>query len=96
MQRQLTCENAEDKRETPARLAAAPHCTTRITALEAEAADLHAEKGIHRADLDAALGEAQRLALTACRHPSAAVDAARAGPAAPRSGSRTVQATMDL
>jgi hypothetical protein len=86
MQRQLTCENAEDKRETPARLAAAPHCTTRITALEAEAADLHAEKGIHRADLDAALGEAQRLATAACRH--AAVDGGHAGRAGKTYGSR--------
>jgi hypothetical protein len=39
----------------------------RLTALEAERDRL-------RTDLAAALGEAQRLALTACRHPSAAVD----------------------
>jgi hypothetical protein len=68
----------------------------RITALEAAAVELRTEADSLLSDLDAALGEAQRLALTACRHPSAAVDAARAGPAAPRSGSRTVQATMDL
>ena len=29
----------------------------------------------HQADLAPALGEAQRLALTACGHPSAAIDA---------------------
>jgi len=35
---------------------------------------MRAELHDARADLDAALGEAQRLALTAHRHPSAAVD----------------------
>jgi hypothetical protein len=39
----------------------------RIAALEAERDRL-------QADLDAALGEAQRLALSACRHPAATVD----------------------
>jgi hypothetical protein len=38
-----------------------------VAALEAENAQL-------RAELDAALGEAERLASTVCRHPAAAVD----------------------
>jgi hypothetical protein len=46
----------------------------RIAALEAQAAELRTEAGVLRADLAAALGEAERLALTACRHPAAAVD----------------------
>ena len=41
----------------------------RIAALEAEAAELRTEAGVLRGDLAAALGEAERLALTACRHP---------------------------
>jgi hypothetical protein len=43
-------------------------------ALEAEVAQLRGKLHDVRAELDAALGEAQRLALTTCRHPAAAVD----------------------
>jgi hypothetical protein len=46
----------------------------RIAALEAETAQLHAETGILRADLAAALAEAERLATAACKHPAVAVD----------------------
>ncbi len=46
----------------------------RIAALEAEAAGLRTEAGSLRADLAAALDEAGRLALTACRHPAGGVD----------------------
>jgi hypothetical protein len=53
--------------------------TERITTLEAEAAALRGELHDARADLDAALGEAERLALTACLHPAAAVDAGVCG-----------------
>ncbi len=45
-----------------------------IAALEAEAAELRTEVGVLRSDLAAALSEAERLALTACRHPAGAVD----------------------
>jgi hypothetical protein len=48
--------------------------TRLVAALQARCADLEAERDRLQADLDAALGEAQRLALTACRNPSAAVD----------------------
>ena len=46
----------------------------RIAALEAEAAELRTQADVLRADLAAALGEAERLASTACRHPAGAVD----------------------
>jgi outer membrane murein-binding lipoprotein Lpp len=48
--------------------------TRLVTALQARCAALEAERDQLRGDLDAALGEAQRLALTACRHPAGAVD----------------------
>jgi hypothetical protein len=48
--------------------------TARITALEAEAAELRTEAGILRAGLDAALAECERLAATECQHPAGAVD----------------------
>jgi hypothetical protein len=48
--------------------------TSRITALETEATELRTEAGILRDDLDAALAECERLAATACQHPSGAVD----------------------
>jgi hypothetical protein len=51
----------------------------RIAALEAEAAQLRTEAGVLRADLAAALGEAERLASTACRHPAGAVDGGTCG-----------------
>jgi hypothetical protein len=60
--------NAERQRDYRQRRAG------RITALEAEVAELRTEAGVLRADLAAALGEAERLALTACRHQAAAVD----------------------
>ncbi len=50
------------------------HRAGRIAALEAEAAQLRTEIAGVREDLAAALTEAERLALTACRHPAAAVD----------------------
>jgi hypothetical protein len=43
-------------------------------ALKAEVAQLRAELNDARTDLAAALGEAERLALTACMHPAGAVD----------------------
>ena len=46
----------------------------RIAALEAEAAELRTELDGVRADLVGALGEAERLASAACRHPAGAVD----------------------
>jgi hypothetical protein len=46
----------------------------RITVLEAEVTELRTEAGILRADLAAALAEAERLAAMACRHPAGAVD----------------------
>jgi hypothetical protein len=60
--------NAERQRDYRERRAA------RIDTLEAEAAELRAELTGVRIDLAAALGEAERLALMACRHPAAAVD----------------------
>ena len=48
--------------------------TRRLTALEAETAELRAQAGILRADLAAALAEAEQLAAAACRHPAGAVD----------------------
>jgi hypothetical protein len=48
--------------------------TGRIAALEAEAAEMRTELDSTRTDLAAALDEAERLALTACRHPAGAVD----------------------
>jgi hypothetical protein len=45
-----------------------------VTTREARCTALEAERDQLQADLDAALGEAQRLALTACRHPAAAAD----------------------
>ena len=44
------------------------------SALEAEATALRAEFHDARTDLPAALGEAERLASMACRHPAGAVD----------------------
>jgi hypothetical protein len=48
-------------------------------ALEARCADLQAERDRLQTELDAALGEAQRLATAACKHPAAAVDAGVCG-----------------
>jgi hypothetical protein len=47
----------------------------RLAALETANTALQAELDNTRAALDAALGEAQRLALTTCRHPAVAVGA---------------------
>ncbi len=60
--------NAERQRDYRQRQAG------RIAALVAEAAELRTEAGVLRTDLAAALDEAERLALTACRHPASAVD----------------------
>jgi hypothetical protein len=46
----------------------------RLADLQAENAELRAERDRLQADLDAALCEAQRLATAACKHPAAAVD----------------------
>lgn len=48
--------------------------TARMTALETETAQLRTEASVLRADLAAALDEAERLASAACRHPAGAVD----------------------
>jgi hypothetical protein len=61
-----------------------------ITALEAEAAELRTEADVLRADLAAALAEAERLATAACGHPLAQSTAAPAGHAEQKSGSRTL------
>ena len=60
--------NAE--RQAAYRLRRAEH----TAALEAEVAQLRAKLHDARTDLAATLGEAERLASTACRHPAAAVD----------------------
>jgi hypothetical protein len=60
--------NANYQREHRQRQAA------RLAALKARCADLEAERDRLQADLDAALAECHRLAMSACRHPSAAVD----------------------
>jgi hypothetical protein len=48
--------------------------TDRIAALETETAQLRTEASVLRADLAAALDEAEQLASAACKHPAGAVD----------------------
>jgi hypothetical protein len=60
--------NADYQREHPQRQA------RRLAALKALCAALEAERDRLRADLDAALAEAERLAAAACKHPAGAVD----------------------
>ena len=46
----------------------------RLAALQTLCATLEAEGNRLRAELDAALAECERLAVTACKHPAGAVD----------------------
>jgi hypothetical protein len=74
-----TRTHAKNQRQLPAGAPPAPgrppSCLkARCAALEAENTTLRRQLDSTRLELDIALAECQRLALSACRHPAAAVD----------------------